>query len=189
MLGEGCYNKQCWIIKSHHPEFPLPKAFNADKALVIIRNPIDTFISKFNLKAGGTQDKSIHPDEHERLRPLFEDMSEMHFTFWPMFYKYYQSLDIPVYFMRYEDILADPYTTFYGVMQFLLNEKDLKGRVIDKILQISTKSKAPEKYLPKRESFESKIKRFNSDQLKEFYKLEKDLIDFYGYGAIFGGED
>jgi len=62
-LGEGIYDKRCWIIKTHYPESGQEMKFLAEKALVVVRNPLDSIPSAFNLTLTTTHDRSIHPDD------------------------------------------------------------------------------------------------------------------------------
>jgi len=55
---------------------------------------------------------------------------------WYDFYKFWTNASIPVHFIRFEDILSDPKGVFTGVMQFLLNSKNIKGRAVEKYIDL-----------------------------------------------------
>ena len=69
--GEGITDDTCWIVKSHSP-WIMPEApvFYANKAIVIVRNPLDTCLSFLHLCS--MQNHSIKaPFDYETLYPNF----------------------------------------------------------------------------------------------------------------------
>ena len=54
MPGEDVVDDKCWIIKTHSP-WIMPEApnFNCNKLLIIVRNPLDAFISWLELVQNG----------------------------------------------------------------------------------------------------------------------------------------
>lgn len=49
MKGEGEYGHRVWIVKTHFPERIGRFKFNANKCIVIVRNPLDAMYSLFNM--------------------------------------------------------------------------------------------------------------------------------------------
>ena len=47
------------------------------------------------------------------------------------------SVNIPVHIIRFEDLLPRPQETLTDLMRFLLCEKNLKGRVIEKYIELA----------------------------------------------------
>lgn len=43
-----------------------------------------------------------------------------------------ETQELPVYFFRYEDMLANPKETLEGIFAFLLEEKSVAGMLIEK---------------------------------------------------------
>ena len=59
LAGEGKMDDSVWIVKSHYPERIGSAAFNANKCIVIVRNPLDSIYSLFNMVATCTHSESI----------------------------------------------------------------------------------------------------------------------------------
>ena len=47
-------------------------------------------------------------------------------------FKLYRDRNVPVYFVKYEEMLAEPKATLRSVFKFLLNVNDINGTVIEK---------------------------------------------------------
>ena len=60
LLGEGLVDKRVWIVKTHYPERYGKSKFYSEKAILVVRNPMDAFTSLFSMVATGSHDKSIH---------------------------------------------------------------------------------------------------------------------------------
>ena len=48
MKGEFQYDEKLWIVKTHHPIKLMHKPFEANKCILIVRSPMDVFVSSFN---------------------------------------------------------------------------------------------------------------------------------------------
>lgn len=59
MHGEGEMEDKVWIVKTHFPERIGRTKFNAHKCLVIVRNPLDSIFSLFNMIQTSTHSESI----------------------------------------------------------------------------------------------------------------------------------
>jgi hypothetical protein len=60
--GEGHISDETWFVKTHFPLIsPTVGAANFGKAIVCIRNPIDTLLSYFEFKITYSQNKSCDP--------------------------------------------------------------------------------------------------------------------------------
>mmetsp|Transcript_22537 Transcript_22537/g.17039 ORF Transcript_22537/g.17039 Transcript_22537/m.17039 type:complete len:165 (+) Transcript_22537:224-718(+) len=148
--GEAINDHRVWLIKTHHPEQPHHSTVECEKAIVVIRNPLDAFPSGLCQILTGTHDMRIAEEEYkEVLGDDFGVFCKQDTLVWQDFHQYYLKLSIPVHFMRFEDIIGDPYNTFTEAMKFLLNKKSIKGTVIDKILQICCCDKPPQMYVPR----------------------------------------
>ena len=54
MKGEGKINNRVWIIKTHFPESDGYKKFLANKCVLLVRNPMDSIMSLYNMIVTGT---------------------------------------------------------------------------------------------------------------------------------------
>ena len=59
MAGEGQIDDRVWIVKSHYPERIGRAKFAANKCIIIVRNPLDSIFSLFNMVATTTHSESI----------------------------------------------------------------------------------------------------------------------------------
>ena len=59
MQGEGLMDKRVWIIKTHFPEQGGVSKFGVERAILLVRNPIDCLTSHFNFILAGKHDVSI----------------------------------------------------------------------------------------------------------------------------------
>ena len=105
---------------------------------------------------------------------------------WYDFYEYWKVTKVPVHWVRYEDVVHDTKNTMMEVMKFLLNKKDLKGRVIEKIVDIVLKDSVPTAYEPRNDGkLGANLAKYTQEKLQEYYEACSDLFDFLGYSEIF----
>mmetsp|Transcript_38885 Transcript_38885/g.28759 ORF Transcript_38885/g.28759 Transcript_38885/m.28759 type:complete len:173 (+) Transcript_38885:72-590(+) len=160
----------------------------SEKAIVVIRSPLDTFVSAFNQCLTGAHDRRIDDEDFKQNASVWADFCRNEISVWHEYYQFWQKVAIPVHFLRYEDLLMDPLGTLTGVMQFLLDKEKLEGTVIEKILHIVCGQKPPQMYQPRSGKFNANFDKFTDDQLKFFYQEAKDVIDWFGYSEIFTKE-
>mmetsp|Transcript_9668 Transcript_9668/g.7305 ORF Transcript_9668/g.7305 Transcript_9668/m.7305 type:complete len:132 (-) Transcript_9668:432-827(-) len=131
MWGECLQDDRVWLVKSHYPENSNSHNIrNIHKAIVCVRNPIDTIVSLFQFAISGSHDLAIYPEEFNVNRETWQKFIRQEITVWYDFYKFWLDSKIPIHLIRFEDILSDPFTTFSGVMKLLLNAKSIEGRAI-----------------------------------------------------------
>jgi hypothetical protein len=103
-----------WVTKSHWPSPPPPmpqRDFSLDRALVLVRNPIDVMASMFLFINTGSHSMSCK----EKINEAFPvEWDEWIHVVVAMIKEYYEfvianiATNIPVYFCRYEDIATNP---------------------------------------------------------------------------------
>ena len=59
LAGEGTIDDTVWIIKSHYPERIGRKTFRANKCIVVVRNPLDSIFSLFNMVGTTSHNESL----------------------------------------------------------------------------------------------------------------------------------
>jgi hypothetical protein len=73
MKGEGIIDDSVWIFKSHHPfrdkDSPLS---SANKAICVVRNPLDAILSFFSLMTTFSQARTIPPEKLKEVKESFE---------------------------------------------------------------------------------------------------------------------
>lgn len=62
--GEGVIDKRAWIVKSHYPDSPGILRYFVERCILVVRNPLDSIASLFNLISSKSHDKSISPDDY-----------------------------------------------------------------------------------------------------------------------------
>ena len=106
MLGEGELGEKVWIVKTHYPERIGRTQFKAQKCLVIVRNPLDSMYSLFNMVETSTHNKNIEKEVLERAlnSSIWEDFVKQEMTTWKDFHEYWLSENVPIqtYFVTYE---------------------------------------------------------------------------------------
>lgn len=106
--GEGIVDSSVWIVKSHYPERIGAFVFTVQRSVLLVRNPFDTILSYFNMCFTNTHDKALTMDciSSEPLCRIWNDFFLSEAQVWKDFHDYYSRLknDIPVLFVRYEDL-------------------------------------------------------------------------------------
>ena len=49
LLGEGIVDKRVWVIKCHYPDRYGKTKFGAERAILLVRSPLDCIVSHFNM--------------------------------------------------------------------------------------------------------------------------------------------
>jgi hypothetical protein len=73
------------------------------------------------------------PRDHEELwdKQVKHDVKMLQKYYDEMF-KLYRERNVPVYFVKYEEMLAEPKATLRSIFKFLLNVNTINGTVIEK---------------------------------------------------------
>lgn len=74
MKGEGLIDDSVVLVKTHYPERVGLGIFKCSKVILIVRNPMDSMASLFNMIATGTHSESIQ-DKHmdkDRVKQLWK---------------------------------------------------------------------------------------------------------------------
>lgn len=105
---------------------------------------------------------------------------------WRDFHIYWFSKNpgIPVYFVRFEDLLDKPYECLLGVFAFLLgvsSPQKLVGTEIDKRIRKAAGEPRPEVYKPRCGKINANIGKFNESQIAYIIEESEDIIHKLGY--------
>lgn len=135
--GENITDDTVWISKTHYPS-PVynAKVATFNKVLCCVRQPIDTLTSLFHFFVSFTMDKMIEGEFHEEHPEFWKEFiiaQTQHFK------KYHDVIiqdakekKVPVYFIRYEDLVTHPLEQLEKIFCFLLNVESIEGTVIQK---------------------------------------------------------
>jgi hypothetical protein len=59
LAGEGLVDKRVWVVKTHYPERYGKSRFGSERAILLVRSPLDCITSLFNMVCSGSHDLSI----------------------------------------------------------------------------------------------------------------------------------
>lgn len=122
-----------WIIASDYPlrDMKNYKEVSITSAILLVRNPIDVIISKV-LNSDDIED-SI-----KNINAIIQQ--------WKEFYKYWINSPIPVYIVRYEDLLVNPYEILLEMSIYALGAKSLLNSKLEYNIKKAVES-CPQKEL------------------------------------------
>ncbi len=184
LQGEGISDERVWIIKSHFPERLGDSEFKAEKVILLVRNPLDAFDSLFNMIATGSHNLSIADSEYTQFRKLWEQFVEDETNIWEHFHHFWLRCPLPVYIVRYEDLLFQPHDTLLSLFRFLLNVKQLKGTLIDQTIRehlTAYSGSTSLVYRPRVGKFNAHFHHYSEEQLLILKERLKDLLKKFGY--------
>lgn len=137
LAGEGLVDKRVWVVKSHYPERYGKTKFYAERAILLVRNPMDCITSLFNMVCTGSHNRSIHLDDYTKFGQLWAEFIQQDVTVWKDFHDFWLNAKIPVHIIRYEDIVENPEPTLKSLLEFILNIKDITGTKVEQFLKIA----------------------------------------------------
>lgn len=147
--AENIVDDTVCMVKSHTPwvmaEGP---RFNANKVFVVVRNPLDSIVSWLQMLS--MNNHAIRsPFDFEKEYPNFFDAwikdCASRINEWVMYtLNQAKFRNVPMLFIRFEDLVMNPEPELYNLMRFFLGTKDLKGtnaeRRIKEVLAMDTRS-------------------------------------------------
>lgn len=142
--GEGITDDRCWIKKSHFPLcLPFQPTFDSDFAVICIRNPLDVAPSFLYLMYVQTHNMKFREDLlKEPILPYWDQYLHLFAEAWHDWHTYWLDIaekgDIPVYFFRFEDMLANKRFEMEKLMKFIVGiDGSITGTVLEaKIAEI-----------------------------------------------------
>ena len=143
LAGEGLVDKRVMIVKTHYPERYGKTKFYAERAILLVRNPVDSITSLFNMVCTGSHNRSIHDDDYIKFSQMWSEFIQQDITVWNDFHEFWTNAKIPVHIIRYEDIVNDPKPTLKSLLEFIMNVDDLKGTVIEQHLEMAISETSP----------------------------------------------
>jgi hypothetical protein len=63
LAGEGLVDKRVMVVKTHYPERYGKTKFYAERAILLVRDPLDCMTSLYNMICTGSHNKSISDDD------------------------------------------------------------------------------------------------------------------------------
>ena len=134
LAGEGLVDKRVWVVKSHYPERYGKTKFYSERAILLVRNPLDCITSLYNMVCTGSHNKSISDNDFKKFPQLWSEFIQQDITVWKDFHDFWLNAKIPVHIVRYEDIVTNPEPTLRELLKFILNQEDLSGTKVEQYL-------------------------------------------------------
>ena len=187
--GEGLMDDRAWIKKSHYPiRFHFMKGFDSEIAVICTRNPFDITPSFFYLCISMTHG-------YQWQEPLLSDACWKYWKqfqtacveAWNQWHNYWVDLakksDAPIYFFRYEDVLANPRQELQSLMKFILGMDSIEGTVIEqRIEDVLAMGKASSQvYKPRSGGSNKNMQNYTAEQIEYQKSVNEELIHFFGY--------
>jgi hypothetical protein len=110
--GEYNFDDKVWMVKAHYPYmYPFTAPISASKAICLVRSPFDVMASLWQLSVNGTHTRSMKNDFPNEFPEEWDWFVREHIDIYNKFYDFWldaaKNGDIPVYFIRFEDILLN----------------------------------------------------------------------------------
>ena len=125
LAGEGLVDKRVWVVKTHYPERYGKTRFGAERAILLVRSPLDCITSLFNMVCSGSHDLSIADQDFLAFNKYWNEFIEQEITVWKDFHDFWLKAKIPVHLIRYEDILQRSVETMTDLMKFIFNVESI----------------------------------------------------------------
>jgi len=125
-----------WVTKSHWPSPPPPmtqRDFTMDRAIVLVRNPIDVMSSMFLFINTGSHSMTCKEKINEAFPAEWDEWIHVVVAMIKEYYEFIRATvvpSIPVFFCRYEDITINSKQVLSDSFRFMLNAPDIAGTVL-----------------------------------------------------------
>lgn len=143
LAGEGLVDKRVWVVKTHYPERYGKTKFYAERAILLVRNPMDCITSLYNMVATGSHNRSIEDNDFKKFPKVWGDFVTQDISVWKDFHDFWLNAKIPVHIIRYEDIVNTPEPTLKSLLEFILNVETISGTKIEHFLKIAVNEASP----------------------------------------------
>mmetsp|Transcript_11080 Transcript_11080/g.16849 ORF Transcript_11080/g.16849 Transcript_11080/m.16849 type:complete len:293 (+) Transcript_11080:1450-2328(+) len=185
LAGEGLVDKRVFVVKSHYPERWGRQRFYCERAILLVRNPIDSITSLFNMVCTGTHHRSILDSDFKKFALIWMDFLQQDITVWKDFHNFWLKSKIPVHIIRYEDICEKPFPTLKSLVSFLTNKEDITGTKLEQYVRLACDESSPEIYKPREGKVNGNLKKFNRVQLDTLYSETANLLKLFNYDHIY----
>ena len=97
LIGEGETKKEkVWVVKTHFPERVGWQRFKVQRAILLVRHPINAIKSYFHMQLTATHHLSLDPSEFKHLSKEWNNHIEMETMIWKEFHKYWLTRTYPL---------------------------------------------------------------------------------------------
>ena len=117
---------------------------------MLVRNPLDTLVSSFNMMATASHSNSVADSDFETFKAEWEEFCRLEMELWHEFHEFWLKQPIAIHIVRYEDILENPNEHLRSLFQFILNVPYISGSRVEALIQKASTEARPEKYKPRK---------------------------------------
>ncbi len=178
--GQWVTDQRIWVYKTHYPARIGKGIFEFDKVLLVTRNAFDALDSMFNLYLTNSHYKNIKKEEYERLFQDWEGLIKEEVFIWNKFYEFWYNLSItnkiPLYVVKYENLITNTRDEILNILKFLLNYRNLEGTIIEQLTDDYLKNRRVV-YKPRKGTNFHSLENFTKQQIK--FVLENSIKMFY----------
>ena len=103
--GESLVDKRVMVVKTHYPDCWGNKMFYADRAILLLRNPVDCITSHYHMVMTGTHNLSISDEDINDHPQMFSEFVQTEAGVWRDFHDYWLKAKIPKFIVRFEDLV------------------------------------------------------------------------------------
>ena len=122
------YDPTVNIVKTHFPERKGWRMVNANRVVLLVRNPYDAIDSYWNLCCTNTHTSSLDESVYKKYAAKFESMARHEIKVWCDFHYYWLDTcareNIPLMIVRYEDLILNTEKEMLRVMRFLIDAQN-----------------------------------------------------------------
>ena len=164
--GEGLVDKRVWVVKTHYPERYGKTKFGSERAILLVRSPLDCMTSLFNMVGSGTHDCSIADADFATHFQLWKEFIEQDITVWKDFHDFWLKAKIPVHIIRYEDISQRPQECLPQLFKFILNVESLSGTKVEEYIRLAIELTPAYDYKPRKGLVNGNKDKFSPNMLE-----------------------
>ena len=183
LIGEGETKKEkVWVVKTHFPERVGWQRFKVQRAILLVRHPINAIKSYFHMQLTATHHLSLDPSEFKHLSKEWNNHIEMETMIWKEFHKYWLTTDIPVIIVRYEDLLVNRESEMKRLYRFLYRTGSGDNVIYNERLLRAVKDlTSGHVYKPRSANIAPNFEHFTAEQQDYVLGQCQDYLHHFGY--------
>ena len=181
LAGEGLVDKRVLVVKTHYPERYGKTLFYAERAILLVRNPIDCITSLYHMVCTGSHNRSISDVDFTKFPQMWSEYIQQDIGVWRDFHDFWLNAKIPRYIVRYEDLVANPEPTLKGLLAFIMNVPSIEGLLVEKYLKMAVSEASPQIYKPRSGKVNCNFDKFNRIQLDFMIEYSYKFLRMFGY--------
>ena len=190
LVGEGV-TRRVHVVKTHYPERGGSR-LQAQRAILLVRNPYDAIDSYWNLNLTNTHTETVTDEVYGLHHGTFDDFSRNEMKVWIRFQKFWLDAPIPVLVVRFEDLITDMQKEMSRIATFVHFDPKFVEHACDTpaISQVgayqprSTGRRPYGKSLEKGRYSEEMIRTFHGIATMEPGWLGQTMLQFFGYDIL-----